>query len=100
MTNDLLLHTMTLTKDRPVLSSDRGPHLDRTVTIKQELISSREPQMGPDTKTDWLTDRQSQCDFDLKIRRWKGAAIQRGLEPGGRGIALVRSRYQETSSNN
>jgi hypothetical protein len=21
--------------------------------------------MGLDTKTDWLTDRQSQCDFDL-----------------------------------
>jgi hypothetical protein len=30
---------------------------------------------------------------------WKGAAIQRGLQPGGRGIAVVKSRYQETSSN-
>jgi hypothetical protein len=33
-----------------------------------------------------------------KRRSWKGAAVQRGLEPGSRGIAIVRSRYQETSS--
>jgi hypothetical protein len=25
---------------------------------------------------------------------WKGAAVQRGLEPGSRGTATVRSRYQ------
>jgi hypothetical protein len=25
---------------------------------------------------------------------WKRAAVQRGLEPGSRGIASVRSRYQ------
>jgi hypothetical protein len=30
---------------------------------------------------------------------WKGAMIQKGLESAGRGIALVRSPYQETSSN-
>jgi hypothetical protein len=24
--------------------------------------------MGLDTKTYWLTDRQSQCDFDLKYK--------------------------------
>jgi hypothetical protein len=29
--------------------------VDRTVTVKQELISDHEPQMGLDTKTDWLT---------------------------------------------
>jgi hypothetical protein len=26
-----------------------------------------------------------------------GAAIQKGLEPGSRGIAIVRSRYQATT---
>jgi hypothetical protein len=26
------------------------------------------PQIGPDTKTDWLTSRQSQCDFDFDRR--------------------------------
>jgi hypothetical protein len=56
---------MTLTNDRPVLSWERTPHVDRTVTFKQELISG---QVGLDTKTDWLTDRQSQCDFDYE--RW------------------------------
>jgi hypothetical protein len=29
---------------------------------------------------------------------WKGAAVQKELEHGSRGIAVVRSRYQETSS--
>jgi hypothetical protein len=29
---------------------------------------------------------------------WKGVAVQRGLEPGSRGIAIVRSRYQATTS--
>jgi hypothetical protein len=27
----------------------------------------------------------------------KGAVFQRDLEPGSRGIAIVKSRYQETS---
>jgi hypothetical protein len=40
--------------------------MDRTVTFKQEEKSGHEPQMGLDTKTDWLTDRQSQCDFDFE----------------------------------
>jgi hypothetical protein len=35
MTNDLLLQTMTLTEDGPVLSSERTPHKDKTVTVKQ-----------------------------------------------------------------
>jgi hypothetical protein len=29
---------------------------------------------------------------------WKGAAVQRGLEPGTRRIVIVRSRYQATTS--
>jgi hypothetical protein len=29
---------------------------------------------------------------------WKGAAAHRGLEPESRGIAIVRSRYEATSS--
>jgi hypothetical protein len=29
--------------------------------------------MGLDNKTDWLTDRQSQCDFDLSLAQlWDG----------------------------
>jgi hypothetical protein len=39
--------------------------MDRTVTFKQEDTSGHEPQPRLDTKTDRLTDRQSQCDFDF-----------------------------------
>jgi hypothetical protein len=41
-----------VTNDRPALSSERVPHMERTVTVKQELISGDELQMGLDTKTD------------------------------------------------
>jgi hypothetical protein len=35
MTNDLLLQKMTLTKDRPVHSSEKAPHNNKTVAVKQ-----------------------------------------------------------------
>jgi hypothetical protein len=36
---------------------------------------------------------------DVKKRdSCKGAAVQRGLEPGSRGIAIFRSPYQETTN--
>jgi hypothetical protein len=56
MTKDLLLQTVTLTKDRPVLSSERAPHNNETVTVKQYKIPGHEPQTGLDIKTDRLTD--------------------------------------------
>jgi hypothetical protein len=31
----------------------------------------------------------------VKESSWKGAAVQRGLEPGSRGIAIVTSHYQQ-----
>jgi hypothetical protein len=55
MTSNLLLMTVTLTNDRPILSSEWASDMDRTVTVKQELTSGHEPQMGLDTKTDRLT---------------------------------------------
>jgi hypothetical protein len=42
--------------------------MDRTVTFEQEETSGHKPQPGLDTKTDRMTDRQSQCDFDLTLR--------------------------------
>jgi hypothetical protein len=45
---DLIL----LTGDRPALSSERPPHMDRTVTVKREQISGYESQGGFDTETD------------------------------------------------
>jgi hypothetical protein len=52
LATDLLLQNVALLNDRPVLSSERAPHMDRTVTVKQELISGHEAQMGIDTETD------------------------------------------------
>jgi hypothetical protein len=54
-----------MTNDRPDLSSERTPHMDRTVTFKQEETSGYEPQPELDTKTDRLTDRQSKCECDF-----------------------------------
>jgi hypothetical protein len=31
---------------------------------------------------------------------WKGAAVQRGLQPDNRGLAIVRSRDQATAGEN
>jgi hypothetical protein len=56
---------MTLTTDRPALSSEWAPHIDRTVSFRQEEISGLEPQTGLGTETDRLIDRQLQCDFDF-----------------------------------
>jgi hypothetical protein len=50
---------VTNTDDRPDLSSEGAPYIDKTVIVKQKLISGHETQMGLDTKTDWPTDRQS-----------------------------------------
>jgi hypothetical protein len=47
--------------DRPDLSSERVPHTDRTVTFNQNV--------GLDTKTDRLTDCQSQSDSDSGVSR-------------------------------
>jgi hypothetical protein len=44
------------TKERPVLSSERAPQKNKTVTVKQQQISGHEPKMGLAPKlTDWLT---------------------------------------------
>jgi hypothetical protein len=50
---------VTNTDDRPGLSSEGAPDIDKTVNVKQKLISGHEPQMGLDTKTDWPTDCRS-----------------------------------------
>jgi hypothetical protein len=53
-----LAKTAAIVKDRPVLSSERAPHINKPVSdsIKNLIISHRK---GLDTKTDWPTDRRS-----------------------------------------
>jgi hypothetical protein len=38
--------------DRPDLSSEVAPDIDKTVNVKQKLISGHETQMGLETKMD------------------------------------------------
>jgi hypothetical protein len=42
---------MTMTNDRPDLSSKGTPDIGKTVNVKQKLISGRENEMGLETKT-------------------------------------------------
>jgi hypothetical protein len=63
MSIELILMTKTLTKYRLPFSSERAFPMDRTGTFKRK-ISGHETQTGLDTKTDRMTDHQSQCDFD------------------------------------
>jgi hypothetical protein len=50
---------VTTTHDRPDLPSEGVPYIDKTVNVKQKLISGHETQMGLDTKMDWLTNCRS-----------------------------------------
>jgi hypothetical protein len=47
---------VTNTDDKPDLSSEGMPDIDKTVNVKHKLLSGHVPQMGLDTKTDWSTD--------------------------------------------
>jgi hypothetical protein len=42
------------------------------------------PQMGHDTKTDRLTDCQSQCDFDFDFERTRKTLFQNGFANSSR----------------
>jgi hypothetical protein len=48
----------------------------------------------------WGNQVSSVREAVRKSGNWKGAVIQRGLEPGSEGITNFRSSYQETSSEN
>jgi hypothetical protein len=50
---------VTNTDDRPDLLSEGEHAIDKTVNVKQKLISGHETQMGLETKTDWPTGRRS-----------------------------------------
>jgi hypothetical protein len=51
---------------RPLVREGAPQKQDRNCQALKK-ISGHEPQMGLDTKTYWLTDRQSQCDFDFDL---------------------------------
>jgi hypothetical protein len=61
--------TTTATSDRPIFTSERATHVDKTVTAWQQQQSCFGPQMGVETKTYWLTDLGPQCIFDLTVSK-------------------------------
>jgi hypothetical protein len=50
---------VTNTDDRPDLTSEGTPDIDKTANVEQKLIFCHETQMGLETKTYWQTDRRS-----------------------------------------
>jgi hypothetical protein len=64
--------------------------VDRTVTFKQQEKSGHEPQPGLDTKTDRMTDRQSQWDFDFELTN---------QNENGERVSAVQLRVQLWSVN-
>jgi hypothetical protein len=51
---------MTTTNDRPDLSSEGAPAIDKTilVNVKPKLMSGHETHMGLESRTYWPTDRR------------------------------------------
>jgi hypothetical protein len=58
---DVVLTDVPLVREGAPNEQDRHFHIRK----KKKEKSGHEPQSGLNTKTDRLTDRQSQCDFDL-----------------------------------
>jgi hypothetical protein len=86
-----------MTNDRPALSSERTRQDDSYCKGQTcDLTSGHESQTGLDTKTDWLTDRQSQCDFDFDL---PGLLIALMMEAARTSETLVNF-YQTTRCYN
>jgi hypothetical protein len=67
-------------EDRPVLSSERAPHKnDRNCQTVINIWSWAPDGVGLDTKTYWLTDRQSQCDFNSRVQSFSRKRIQKAV---------------------
>jgi hypothetical protein len=64
MTDCCRLQWQRLTHDRPDLSSEKAPQKRQNSNFEKKK-SGQKSQIWLDTKTYWLTDRQSKCDFDL-----------------------------------
>jgi hypothetical protein len=89
---------------KPVLSSERRPTWRRkkVIATQRNLKSGHLPQRGPDSKTNWPAERNS----NSKLREFPHTAVRRigscsemaaslrRHEPGSRGTSTVGNRYQ------
>jgi hypothetical protein len=85
---------------RPLVG-EGAPHGEDS-NFQTEETSGHEPQQGLDTKTDRLTDRQLQCDFDFKSVDFRDASLpaweQRNLIEGVSVVGrIIEKRWQRES---
>jgi hypothetical protein len=89
----------TIIVSRQRLSKHVPTAMDAHTTIEvllETVFSTRSVQR--DYKEDNWDNRVSSAREAVKERfSWKGAAVRKGIEPGSRGIAVVRSRHQATT---
>jgi hypothetical protein len=73
-----------------------------TIEVPSETVFSIQSVERVYREDNWDNQDNSVREFVKKRDRrrdsWKGAAVQRGLEHGCRGMASVKSRYQSTTS--
>jgi hypothetical protein len=58
--------------------------MDKTETFTKKKTSDHKPQLGLDTKTDRLTDRQLQHDFDSDFESGRVDVLRASCYCGGR----------------
>jgi hypothetical protein len=95
---------MSNTDDRPDLSSEGAPDIDKTVNVNRNKHPAVRPTWAlKPVLTDrlvvgrnvTLTLRVTQ--FAARVRGWRGMVVNvQGREPGRRGTSTVRSRYRAT----
>jgi hypothetical protein len=78
------------------ISAETDSHA--TIEVLLETVSSTRSVQRGYKEDSWGNEVSSVLGSVRKRDSLKGAAIQRGLEHGSRGIAIVRSRYQATAS--
>jgi hypothetical protein len=64
---------------RPILSSERAPHIKKPATVRQERNLVMRSTWGPDTKTDWPTYRRSQLNVNFNFNFYSSTETIRDL---------------------
>jgi hypothetical protein len=80
------------------LLGDANTFPRKLLAYENERFCLRGPCRGVKKEDSWGNQVSSVLEFVKKRDSWKGAAVQRGLEPRGSGIAIVRSHYKAATS--
>jgi hypothetical protein len=89
-----------IVSDRPILSSQRAPHINKPETVWQQQKYGLEPQMGLDTKTDWPIDSPLYYNFHFDLSRslsWLSCEMEASCQwwkHKSRRLSTVGNRHQ------